>query len=462
MFFVPEGGVSLLRLALASGATLGYGLTDAVFFTFILQVLMKAGATRLLAFLSISLGGAASIIGAPLAAALSVSINHRSFYTYLLLLIAALSCLGISVIFSSYAVPDPAQKPVWRIWGGIGLAALYRASVQSSPIVPTVMDAARVKATDDDFPRRRDLSLSFFYLAYRVGFVAGSIVIAELPDRSLDRLSPIMLIVSLTSLVLWAVAAAAMPREPPPLEDSEGAPPPELPSLHIRFADHLRAALFKADRRLLACYLEIFFYGLAFGQLAAVTASFFNDDLFKNAPGAAEGLRWAAYTALIGLGVSLLFDALLPITVFRANAKKLSMPVAWVGGAILGSALFVAVIFVRRQVTALVLFSLLSITTSTHGLFSLLAAGSYVEPKYRATSFGIRSASMSSGILVGSLVAGFVAERTQGFRWIMMWSAGATLLSGIAAAFSGEVAMSDYTGVAANANRLIRYAVTGK
>lgn len=455
MGLTPGGGLPFWRLALVSSGALGFGLTDAVFVTFIVQALLGGGATTLLALLSVSLGGAVSIFLAPLCAVLSTTVNRRTVVSFATLYLGALSCVGLAFVFSPLARPASGAKPPWRIVAGIALSAAYRGSIQSSPIVPTVMNAALVRGTDEEYPARRDLSLSLFYIAYRIGFVAVALTIAMLPDRELASLFRILLGCSVLSLVLITIAVKAMPRERvDPMLDT-GAEAPQ--TMREAFQEQLDEGLLKADRRLLSTYVELFFYGVAFGQVGAVTASFFNDVVFRLDPMAPDGLKWAALSMLIGVAINVVLDALLPLVVFRASARRFKMKAAWAGGAFIGAALFTGLYFVQASVGALLLFSALAVTTSTHNLFSLLSAGALIEPKFRAITFGVRAAAMSAGILLGALFGGMIAGRNDGFRWIMVYSAGAIFLSGVAAVFAGSVEKMNYAGVAANANPLIKH-----
>lgn len=482
----PGNGVPVRRLLCVSACALGYGLTDAVFFTFLLQVLLLAGASRILAFMGIAAGAALSMIGAPLAAVLSTSINKRASITFGMLYFGAASCVALSYIFSKYALQIEVPTRLFRVYIGIALAGLYRAFVQASPIVPCVMDAAKTRGNDEKFPVRRDISLSCFYLLYRVGLVAASLAIAVQPRRTLDAVFPIMLIAAMMSLVLCAVSTFSFPREEKYREkettdlesasdtsfDSESestvgnsvdeakkinaAKNSELPPVRSRFKEHIEASLFKADKRLLACYVSILFYGVAFGQLGAVTSCFFNKVIFNVDESSWRGVRWASYVALIGRGLSFILDAILPSLVFRKGARKFTMTIAWTFGAFIGSGIFFALVFVKDRWAGLILFSALDITSSTNNLFTLLSCGSLVLPKYRATSFSIRAGALNLGVLIGAAMGGFIAEKG-GWRWVMMQSAVSCLASGFAAGFAGSVDRADYAGVAANANALLKY-----
>jgi len=172
---LPGGGVSIWRLAALNMCALGFGLTDGIFFIFLMQTLRVAGLSRQLSFTGLAVGGAFSIIAAPIAAVASTSINRRMTITYSMLLFGAFCTAGLGLLFSKYATDlEIASKKQWRAYAAIVLAGLYRASVQSSPVVPCIMDGAATRGSQEFFPIRRDISLSFFYIEYRVGLLPAT------------------------------------------------------------------------------------------------------------------------------------------------------------------------------------------------------------------------------------------------------------------------------------------------
>ena len=477
----PGGGVSLWRLAAINACSLGFGLTDGVFFVFILSILMSLAKSRFLAFSSLALGGLLAAIAAPIAAVASTTIDRRATITFLMLLTGAFSCAGIAYIFSPYARDSFFPVKEWRTYVGITLAGLYRACVQASPVVPCIMDGAATRGDSESFPLRRDLSLSFFYLFYRVGAFATSLIIALLPARYVTNVFPIMSAAAAASVMLTTLSTIAFPREgsarQPPARDEEATADTSefssgvaeifdaannprnagVESFRHRFADHLRNAIFKADKRLLACYVEILYYGIAFGSLFSITSCFFNDK-FKVPQGSIKGTKWASYVALIGRGIGLALDASLPTLVFRRGAHKFSMTVAWGQGSFFGACLFLGLVWLRdlSAQVAVVAISLLYVTTSTHNLFSLLSCGSLVLPKYRATSFAVRASIHNIGILIGTLISGYITTAGN-WGWVFLYCSTACAASGFAAAFAGSVERKEYAGVAANANPLVKY-----
>jgi len=396
---LPGGGVSIWRLAALNMCALGFGLTDGIFFIFLMQTLRVAGLSRQLSFTGLAVGGAFSIIAAPIAAVASTSINRRMTITYSMLLFGAFCTAGLGLLFSKYATDlEIASKKQWRAYAAIVLAGLYRASVQSSPVVPCIMDGAATRGSQEFFPIRRDISLSFFYIEYRVGLFASSLAVALLPTNIVTNLFPIMMTASLISLFITAIAAISFPKEipEPPMyvEDVElntssgdsifstkavesAVKAQPIDPFWTRFKDHMTNSLFRADKRLLASYVETIYYGISFGALGGITACFFEDVVLGNAqnPGTASAFRLAAYVGLLGIGIGLMVDGSLPTLVFRDRAKKFTMTVAWANGLFLGSALFFAMIFVRGKWASLIIFSSLNIASSTHNLFSLLLAG---------------------------------------------------------------------------------------
>ena len=478
----PGGGVSLWRLAAVNACSLGFGLTDGVYFVFILSTLMSLSKSRFIAFSAVALGGLLAAIAAPIAAVASTTIDRRATITYSMLLAGAFCCIGMGYILSPYSLSLTVPLGEWRTYFGIALAGIYRACVQASPVVPCIMDGAATRGDQESFPIRRDLSLSFFYLFYRIGAFTTSLIIALLPVRHVKDIFPIMASAAGISLILTTIATISFPREggsknPPQQKDEESsgddsefsynvaeifedASKPKDPALEpfrYRFADHMNNALFKADKCLLACYVEIFYYGIAFGSLFEITSCFFNDK-FGLPQGSIDGIKWASYVALIGRGIGLILDASLPTLVFRPGARKFTMTVAWAQGSFFGTCLLFALIWLRYldKYVALISISLLYVTVSTHSLFSLLSCGSLVLPKYRATSFAVRASISNVGILIGAAVSGYITTAGN-WGWVFLFCSTACSASAFAAAFAGSVEREEYAGVAANANPLFKY-----
>lgn len=447
----PGGGLPLYRYFLLSAAVAGTGLQDACLLVFLIETLRKFNATRFVAFLPIALGGLISI---PFAAVMN-SLGARGVRWRQT---TAILCLYAAALFSiALAYSLRKGRGRYNLIYSISMATLYRACSQSSPIVPMLHDSARVFGSEVDTMRRRLIATSTIYVWYRLGFTVTAVVIAVSPSTMLDDLFYILISTAGGALVLTTISALSTHGDP--------TRDPQSSSMHASLRgsvkDHFNAAVFKADRRLLAAYIEMVAYGLAFGQLGSVTASFYNDQVFKSQPGSVNALRWATFASLSFNAINYILDAILPIIVFRMNARKFSMPVAWVGGALIGTGVFIGLKFAVFRVQALLLFSALALTTSTHNLFSLLAAGAYVEPRLRGTVFGVRAAAGSTGTFIGAFVGGAIAQATNGFDWVMLFCAFGVCISGIAAAFGGTATEDAVDGVAVNANPLIKYLLHG-
>lgn len=452
----PGNGLSLFRLLFVSSCAIGFGLTDAVYFTFILDALQASGASRLTAFLALALGALLSIVLAPLATSFCRDGSSRKRVTLITLSSAALAATATAFLFSQ-RLSDDFPTANWRIITTILLAAVYRSSIQSSPIVPAVMDAARIVGDEEHFPIRRDLALSGFYLFYRVGFLISAIVIASLPNRVVERVLPILLFASVVSCMTIIVSATIMPEERKESVVDEEAK--DSPTNWNKAKSDVKEVL-RSSSQLVAVFTETLLYGIAFGQLAAVTAPFYNEVVFKVPPGTANGIKWAAYSALLGWGVGILSDTILPLIVFREKSSKKMMSIVWFVSSMLGFGLFFALFFTEDKNRALVLFGFLAITTATHNQFSLIAAGALVEPRLRSTAFGCRAASLHIGLLIGSITGGVISQITS-FRGVMLLSAVATAASGFVTLAIGHVKKTQYDGVAANANPLASFIVIG-
>ena len=446
----PGDGLSVTRFFLLSAASIGTGLQDAVIVIFLIDTLLLCKASRFVAFLPIALGG---LISVPFAALMN-SLGARGVrwrQTTSLLCLYAAALFSIATAFSLRG-KGPRRK---NLFYSVAMASGYRAASQSSPIVPMIHDSARVYGTEELTKRRRLIGTACIYVNYRLGFTLVAFIIAVLQDNMLEDFFNVLFYASIAALVLTTVSVIATHGDPTREEQ------PKHDSLKGTIREHFDAALLKADRRLLATYIETIAYGLAFGQLGSVTASFFNEEVFKAGAANIDGIRWAAFSALTGSAINYVLDAILPIIVFRKSASRCTMPVLWVCGGALGTGVFVALKFTKYQVTALLMFAALSITTSTHNVFSLLAAGAYVEPRLRGTVFGVRAACGATGGFIGAFVGGAIADVTGGFDWVMLFCAMSVGVSTIAASFSGTAEEDNVDGVAFNANPLVRYVLFG-
>lgn len=446
----PGGGLPLVRYWLLSMATAGTGCQDAILLVFLLEKLMVLGASRFIAFLPIALGGLISI---PLAAMMNVlgarGVRWRQTTAFIMLYIAAGFTTGLG-----FAVQDSSRASLTLC---IVLATGYRAASQSSPIVPMLHDSARVFGCGQKEMRRRLIATATLYIWYRVGFISVAIGIAVMPNRMFDHLALLLLCASASATVLISISVLATHGDPT-LDEWKM---PEHAPFRASVKEHFDAAFLKADRRLLASYVETIAYGLAFGLLGAVMSSFFNEQVFGVKCGSTVGMRWGSYTVLTFQLTNFVFDALLPIIVFHNDMQHVFMPVFWVLGALLGAVAFYALKWVKDSVPALILFGLLAITASTHHLFSLCTCGGYVEPKLRGTVFGVRAACGSVGVFIGAFVGGSIAKSMQGFDFVMLFCSLACAVSAIAAALGGSVSYESVDGVTVNANPLLYYVFYG-
>lgn len=196
--------------------------------------------------------------------------------------IASLAAIGIALIVGNHSPTQdgPRKESNAIVAALVCLAAVYRGAAQSAPIVPLCIDAASSKVKGDErmSDARVSIGLSFFYLSYRLGFLISQTVLAALPKRDVDRLLPPFMASALVPVLGIVVTAMAMPsgrldvseeqNEEEARAEEQPAPPPSAFSVAMGDID---ATLFKASTRLKFVYIETFLYGVAFGQLAAVT-----------------------------------------------------------------------------------------------------------------------------------------------------------------------------------------------
>lgn len=442
----PGGGHSVIRYGLVSLAGIGIGLQDAVLLIFLMESLLKYGATRFVAFMPLAGGGFISIITTPAANVLaSRRVRYRQAVSFSLLALAAVSNIGLAFTLRS---------PNGNVMCGIILAAVYRVCTQTANFVPVLHDAAKVQGDEENLPRRRAIATCWYYVMWRIGYISSSAVIAARPGKELEDLFLHLLCAAIAALVFIGIAAASSPNWAP---GTEPAPTPK--EEESKLGDYLNEALMKADKRLYAMYIESTLHGAAFGLLGAVVASFFNDRVFKASPGFPKGVKWSAYSTLTGTAISLVVDAVLPFLVFIGGSA--SMPVLWVSGAGSAAVIFAVLRQTEMKITAMVLFGLTSVAVSTHNLFSLLAAAAWVEPKFRGTTFSIRGATNAAGIAIGALIGGILAQVGGGFQNVMLLCAGAAGGSAVAAAFAGSVSEVEVDGAAVNANTLVEHLLFG-
>lgn len=206
-------------------------------------------------------------------------------------------------------------------------------------------------------------------------------------------------------------------------------------------------------------FAQCFLYGIAFGQIGSVTASFYNEVVFDTPPGTSKGLAWAAYSALIGWGIGVVHDAIMPSIVFNKRTASWGMPTAYLISMVGGGAILSYLFFIEGKFAGLILFGLIDLPKAAHNFYSLLGAGALVtEPRLRPSSFAVRAAWTQCGLLIGSIIGSFLAEKL-GFRAIMLLAAGFSVLNGIAGAAVGAVEVPKFAGVATNANPLWRFLV---
>lgn len=471
---VLGGGISLGRMFLLSSGGIGQGMTDVIFASFILDGIRQYGGSKFVAFSAIAAGSLASIVCAPFAGALGGrSVKSRKYTTLVCLSMGALAAIAIGLVAGNHSVitDGPREENSGTVVILFALAVVYRAAVQSAPIVPMCIDAAshKVKGDEGMSDARISIGLSFFYINYRLGFLGGNILLSSILRRNVDRLLPSFLGSGFLFLLTIMITAIAMPSgriESADDDEKSGVQPPPASSVPQRSlgtiaVDDIRLVL-RGGTRLQAVFAETLFYGIAFGAFGAIVAPFYNEVVFGALPGEARGIEWAAYSGLIAFAVGIIHDAFIGGLVFTQVLKKFGMTVFWVLELLIGAGLFVALYFVSRgpdeRDRALVLFGFVVIASVSHNFFSLVAGGALVkEPRLRPAAFGIRAACLHLGLLLGSLIAAFISDGSRGFRPVMLMSAAAALAAAAAAFVVGTVERPKFSGVAVNANPLFSF-----
>lgn len=201
--------------------------------------------------------------------------------------IAAAAAFGIAFLVGSHSPSQdgPREPSNLKVAILVALAAIYRGAAQSAPIVPLCIDAAstKVKGDEEMSDARVSIGLSFFYLSYRLGFLISQTILAAMPKRNVDRLLPPFAGAALVFVLGIITTAMSMPSGPldsdekqkkdeePSSDAQTGEPAPTPPSAFSVAKGDIKATLLDASTRLKFVYVETLFFGIAFGQLAAIT-----------------------------------------------------------------------------------------------------------------------------------------------------------------------------------------------
>ncbi|KAK1866521.1 hypothetical protein I4F81_009037 [Pyropia yezoensis] len=193
---------------------------------------------------------------------------------------------------------------------------------------------------------------------------------------------------------------------------------------------------------------------VAYGTLGAVIAPYYASIIFLETQGSGRSLRWTAMAALSAWAVGLGVDAGVPV--LAGQLPLFLTRLLWPAFFLVGAGLFVGLALATTARQAITLLTCQALVTSGHAYFSLVGAGSLVPPALRATTFGMRAAAATGGLLVGGLGGGaFATAWDDGYRYTMFLSAGAC---GVAAAAAWAVGplpdLARVPGVATSANPL--------
>lgn len=452
----PSERPRLSRLFLPSIFAIGSGATDGLFYVYFVESIRSMGQTAMVGLGSLAAGAAASLVLAPLAAAVSdIKLGGRKPLTLVFNITALLAAAAFAIIVGT--APDgtptnPIDEP-GRAAGMAVAGALYRAVTLSSPSVPTLIETS-LHGDPVGFPARRDVALSFFYIWTRFGLAAGAIIVFVVARRQ----NPMWFILSAVGVGLLTLAASSglVHRPPPKAPPPPGSPPPPPPlTVFEKVVSDQKKALFNTPPGLLQLYVVCFLYGLAYGQFSAILGPYYSSSIFKEPAGTGRVIRWTALATFLNLTVGVFVDAFAP-----KAAKAIGVRASrwlWPGSLLIGAGLFTGLAITSTPRIAVSLLSAQAIPIGCTSYFSLVGAGALVHPSLRATTFGARTTAIVAGRLVGSLVAGALgARRDQGFRDVMTLSAATCVAAALVAAAVGEFPpLERAKGVATNANVLI-------
>lgn len=500
-------------MALLSTCGVGVGASDVFFGAFLLDVLRLFGASKFKAFSAVAVGSVASIVAAPLVGAYGrKSVFHRKWATIACFSVGASASLCIGYFGRRRLWYDEDALGAWSVQRapqGKGstkvalifvFAAVYRAFTQASPAVAMCIDAAssRTKGTEESSLARVKIGVSWWYLWTRVGTLAAFLVLALMSERSVENLLlpyGIATFIFFITIVLTAIFmpttnldGMAMQMHDAPgqtvgadIEEPEIAGPaalscvsmqdpfdgsapqeplPPHPSPTPPFLSDVKAVTLRAPRPLKFLFLQTFLFGIMNGLLRIIVAPYFNEIQQVYSPMDSSGVSWMAYSGLLSWTVGITHDAVIGSFAIASNFRAIGGSIFWVGELFFGSALFVALFFIRTQILAFVAFSAIAIAVSSQSFFNLIAASALPpEPHLGSLTFGIRAACLHTGELIGSLVAAFLERKNEsgGFRSIMLLCAAAVGTAALAAIGVGTWEVPKFSDLPVNANPLLAF-----
>lgn len=450
----PTEQPRLRRLFLPSIFAIGTGATDGLLYVYFLESIRSLGGSSMMGLGSLAAGAAASLVIAPLAAAVSdIKLGGRKPLTLVFNLTSLLAAAAVAIILGT--APDPpgfgSQDLPGRAAAVAVLGAVYRALTLSSPSVPTLIETS-LHGEAAGFPARRDVALSFFYIWTRVGTLAAAITVFIVTRRQ-DPMWFILVAVGV-GLMTLAVSCGLVRRPPRKEPPPPGSPLPPRQSVFGKMVSDQKKALLHTPPGLLQLYVVCFLYGVAYGQFNAILGPYYSSSIFKEAAGTNRVVRWTALATFLNLGVGVLVDAFSPKAAKAIGARASRW--LWPSSLLIGAGLFAGLAITSTPRVAVTLLSAHAIPIGATMYFSLVGAGAIVHPSLRATTFGARTAAMVAGNLVGSLVAGGLAQRRgEGYRDVMTLSAATCVAAALVAAAVGEFPpLERAKGVATNANVL--------
>ncbi|GAB0495625.1 hypothetical protein MMPV_006927 [Pyropia vietnamensis] len=446
----------------------GIGLTDTLFYTYLIGSIIGLGGTNLLGLGALAAGAGLGLVLAPFAAATSdVAMGGRRPAVVAMLALAFVSAAAFAGVVGKFRPSsEVARESKPRLIVAVLLATVYRALTLATPAVGATIEHAMV-GPPEAFPRRRDAALATLYLTGRVGVLIGGIVILWVTDR--EQALPFVAAAAAAGLLTLGISAVTLRRPPPPppspppaTEDEDGgvdddADPPQPMTVVAKVKADVRGALVGTPSGLYAVYLTGTLYGVAYGQLAAVTAPYLAEVIFMEPAGSSEALEWTAKGFLIAWAVGIGVDAAVPsLADFLPSHNRWLWPLSLLGG----SGLFAGLAVTESPDLAVTLLGLHGIVTSSHAYYSTVVGAASVHPSLRAPVTAMRTATTQVGLLAGALLGGMLsARRAEGFRDVMALSAGACVLAAVAAAFVGAFPpLARVTGVPTNANVLLQRA----
>lgn len=163
--------------------------------------------------------------------------------------------------------------------------------------------------------------------------------------------------------------------EPPP---ADGPPPPPRQTVVAKVVADQRDALLHTPPGLHQLYATCFLYGIAYGQLAAITGPYDSTSIFREAAGTSRVVKWTARGTALNLLAGLFIDGLAPGAAAALGTRASRW--MWPSALLVGAGLFGGLAITSSPTLAVVLITAHAVVIGAHSFFSWSAPVRWWHP----------------------------------------------------------------------------------